>query len=43
MPADLAAVQADDALLDLISRPGYSPSDDHDELTRMLAGMAPGD
>jgi len=38
MPADLAAVQADDALLDLISRPGYCPSDNHDELTRMLAG-----
>ena len=38
MPADLAAVQADDMLLDLIGRAGYNPSDDHDELTRMLAG-----
>jgi hypothetical protein len=38
MPADLAAVQADDTLLDLIGRPGYSPSDEQDELTRLLAG-----
>lgn len=38
MPADLAAVQADDALLDLIGRAGCSPSDDYDELTRVLAG-----
>jgi hypothetical protein len=38
MPADLAAVQADDALLDMIGRTGYHPHDDHDELTRVLAG-----
>jgi hypothetical protein len=38
MPADLAAVQADDTLLDLIGRAGYAPSDAHDELTRVLAG-----
>ncbi|MBA2470689.1 MAG: hypothetical protein H0V41_00030 [Pseudonocardiales bacterium] len=38
MPADLAAVQADDALLDMIGGAGYSPGDDHDELTRVLAG-----
>jgi hypothetical protein len=38
MPADLAAMQADDALLDMIGRAGYNPSDDHDELTRVLAG-----
>ncbi|MDQ2880225.1 MAG: anti-sigma-D factor RsdA [Actinomycetota bacterium] len=41
LPVDLAAVQADDALLDLISQPGYRPSDEHDEhdeLTRVLAG-----
>jgi len=36
MPAELAAVQADDALLDMIGR--YNPTEDHDELTRMLAG-----
>ena len=38
MPADLAAVQADDTLLDLIGRSGYSPSEEPDELTRLLAG-----
>ncbi|MGH3547163.1 MAG: anti-sigma-D factor RsdA [Pseudonocardiaceae bacterium] len=38
LPVDLAAVQADDALLDLISRPGYRPNAEHDELTRVLAG-----
>ncbi|MGB9281020.1 MAG: anti-sigma-D factor RsdA [Pseudonocardiaceae bacterium] len=38
MPADLAAVQADDALLDLIGRAGYTPEDAHDELTRVLTG-----
>jgi hypothetical protein len=38
MPADLAAVQADDALLDMIGGAGCSPGDDHDELTRVLAG-----
>jgi hypothetical protein len=38
LPVDLAAVQADDALLDLIGRPGYRPSDAQDELTRVLAG-----
>ncbi|MDQ2789418.1 MAG: anti-sigma-D factor RsdA, partial [Actinomycetota bacterium] len=38
LPVDLAAVQADDALLDLISRPGYRPSDEPDELMRVLAG-----
>jgi Anti-sigma-D factor RsdA to sigma factor binding region len=35
MPADLAAVQADDALLDLIGS-GHGPSDADDELTRVL-------
>jgi hypothetical protein len=38
MPVDLAAVQADDALLDMIGGAGYSPGDDHDELTHLLAG-----
>jgi hypothetical protein len=37
MPVDLAAVQADDALLDLIGRGGHTPSDADDELTRVLA------
>ncbi|HET9254784.1 MAG TPA: anti-sigma-D factor RsdA, partial [Pseudonocardiaceae bacterium] len=37
MPADLAAVQADDALLDMIGGGGYIPSDADDELTRVLA------
>jgi hypothetical protein len=37
MPVDLAAVQADDALLDLIGRAGHTPSDADDELTRLLA------
>ena len=37
MPVDLAAVQADDALLDLIGRAGHTPSDTDDELTRVLA------
>jgi hypothetical protein len=36
MPADLAAVQADDALLDMIGA-GHIPSDTDDELTRVLA------
>ncbi|MDQ3761540.1 MAG: anti-sigma-D factor RsdA [Actinomycetota bacterium] len=36
-PADLAAVQADDALLDLLGRAGHTPSDADDELTRVLA------
>jgi anti-sigma-D factor RsdA-like protein len=36
MPADLAALQADDALLDLIGS-GHTPSDADDELTRVLA------
>lgn len=36
MPADLAAVQADDALLDMIGA-GHAPSDAADELTRVLA------
>ncbi len=36
MPADLAAVQADDALLDMIAA-GHTPSDADDELTRVLA------
>ncbi|MGH3821861.1 MAG: anti-sigma-D factor RsdA, partial [Pseudonocardiaceae bacterium] len=36
MPADLAAVQADDALLDMIGA-GHAPSDANDELTRVLA------
>jgi uncharacterized membrane protein YgcG len=35
-PADLAAVQADDALLDLLGS-GGTPSDASDELTRVLA------
>lgn len=35
MPADLAAVQADDALLDMIGA-GHAPSDADDELTRVL-------
>jgi Anti-sigma-D factor RsdA to sigma factor binding region len=38
MPADLAALQADDALLDLIGSGGHVPSDADDELTRVLAG-----
>ncbi|HYZ35513.1 MAG TPA: anti-sigma-D factor RsdA [Pseudonocardiaceae bacterium] len=37
MPADLAALQADDALLDLIGSGGHIPSDTDDELTRMLS------
>ena len=37
MPVDLVAVQADDALLDLIGRAGHTPSDTDDELTRVLA------
>jgi Anti-sigma-D factor RsdA to sigma factor binding region len=36
-PVDLAAVQADDALLDLIGRAGHTPGDADDELTRVLA------
>lgn len=36
MPADLAAVQADDALLDMIGA-GHPVSDTDDELTRVLA------
>lgn len=36
MPADLAAVQADDALLDMIGA-GHAPRDADDELTRVLA------
>jgi Anti-sigma-D factor RsdA to sigma factor binding region len=36
MPADLAAVQADDALLDMIAD-GYSAGDADDELTRLLS------
>ncbi|MDT7711802.1 MAG: hypothetical protein QOG46_491 [Pseudonocardiales bacterium] len=36
MPADLAAVQADDALLDMIGA-GHPASDTDDELTRVLA------
>jgi hypothetical protein len=36
MPADLAAVQADDTLLDLLGS-GCLPGDDSDELTRVLA------
>jgi Anti-sigma-D factor RsdA to sigma factor binding region len=35
-PADLAAVQADDALLDMLGR-GHTPTDVGDELTRVLA------
>lgn len=35
-PADLAAVQADDALLDMLGR-GDTPTDSSDELTRVLA------
>lgn len=37
MPPDLAALQADDALLDLIGSGGHTPSDSDDELTRVLA------
>ncbi|MBV9162491.1 MAG: hypothetical protein JO281_13270 [Pseudonocardiales bacterium] len=37
MPVDLAAVQADDALLDLIGQAGHTPSDTDDQLTRVLA------
>lgn len=37
MPVDLAAVQADDALLDLIGRAGHTPSDPDDALTHILA------
>lgn len=37
MPVDLAAVQADDALLDLIGQADDPPSDADDELTRVLA------
>jgi Anti-sigma-D factor RsdA to sigma factor binding region len=37
MPVDLAAVQADDALLDLIGQAEYPPSAADDELTRVLA------
>jgi Anti-sigma-D factor RsdA to sigma factor binding region len=36
-PADLAALQADDALLDLIGTGRYVPSESDDELTRVLA------
>ncbi len=36
MPADLAAMQADDALLDMIGA-GHEPSEGEDELTRVLA------
>ena len=36
-PADLAALQADDALLDLIGGGQYVPSESDDELTRVLA------
>ena len=36
MPVDLAAVQADDALLDLIGRGGHAPADADEELTRVL-------
>jgi hypothetical protein len=37
MPADLAALQADDALLDMIGSGEHVPSDSDDELTRVLA------
>jgi hypothetical protein len=37
MPADLAAVQADDALLDMLGRVGDTPSDADDYLTCVLA------
>ena len=37
MPADLAALQADDALLDMIGSGEHIPSDSDDELTRVLA------
>jgi Anti-sigma-D factor RsdA to sigma factor binding region len=37
MPADLAAVQADDALLDMIGGGEHIPSDADDELIRVLA------
>ncbi|MBV9010928.1 MAG: hypothetical protein JO272_02550 [Pseudonocardiales bacterium] len=37
MPVDLAAMQADDALLDLIGQAEDLPSDADDELTRVLA------
>ncbi|MEO7194401.1 MAG: anti-sigma-D factor RsdA [Pseudonocardiaceae bacterium] len=37
MPVDLAAVQADDALLDLIGRTGRAPSGADDDLARVLA------
>jgi hypothetical protein len=37
MPVDLAAVQADDALLDLIGRAGHIPGDADEELTRILS------
>lgn len=37
MPADLTAVQADDALLDLIGRDWHAPGPADDELTRMLS------
>jgi hypothetical protein len=37
MPADLAALQADDALLDLIGSGRHIPSDSDDELTRVLS------
>jgi hypothetical protein len=37
MPADLAAVQADDALLDMIGNGEHIPSDADDELIRVLA------
>ncbi|MGH3772205.1 MAG: hypothetical protein ACRDRW_12545 [Pseudonocardiaceae bacterium] len=36
MPVDLAAVQDDDELLDLIGRVGHTPSDADDDLTRVL-------
>ncbi|MGH3885626.1 MAG: anti-sigma-D factor RsdA [Pseudonocardiaceae bacterium] len=37
MPADLAAVQADDVLLDMLGSGGPTPGDADDELTRVLA------
>jgi hypothetical protein len=37
MPTDLAALQADDALLDLIGSGAHIPSDADDELTRVLS------
>jgi hypothetical protein len=37
MPVDLAAMQADDTLLDILGA-GGAPGDASDELTRVLAG-----